>query len=122
MKVHEIIKQQIIQNNYPKEDIDALVKKNFNRANQSLPCVSRGCRFAGHFDKYLYMYTFSEEDIKNAGLARAFWASAGRWDYGTIWGRVYLFHYKRVGQAEAFEILKKKLKLKPIEEIKLRAL
>lgn len=122
MKVHDIIKQQIIQNNYPKEDMDILFTKNFNKAYESLPCVSIRSTLTGYFDKYLYMYEFTQEDIKNNGLAKRFYSTSNRWDYGTVWGRIYLFHYKWIQRTEALEILKKKLKLKPIEEIKLREL
>lgn len=122
MKVWQVIKQQVELNKYNSKDMEILYKKDFNKSNLVLPAYSTRPILTGYFDKYLYRYSFTAKFIEDCGLARRFNRCTNRLDFGAPFGHCYLFHYTNMSSEAAFEILKRKAKLRPIEEIKLEML
>lgn len=122
MKVWQLIKQQVELNKYDSKDMEVLYQKNFNKANLALPAYSIRPILTGYFDKVLYRYSFTEKFIEDCGLARRFNKCTNQFDFGAPFGHCYLFHYINISSEAAFEILKRKAKLRPIEEIKLELL
>lgn len=122
MKVWQLIKQQVELNKYNSKDMEVLYKKNFNKSNTVLPVYSTRPILTGYFDKYLYRYSFTAKFIEDCGLAIRFNRHYNRFDFGAPFGHSYLFHYINISSEAAFEILKRKSKLRPIEEIKLEML